>query len=851
MANVIPDEGTGNERIVVIDDCPGRWEEVRRRPCAGPAGGRMDEWLASVNLTRKDCFWMHVLQERFVTVTEQHLVDFYKRLDSLVGPVVLVPTGEWGLQALTGKKGLHKWRGSILSYTCTNPRLCQVKVIPTLSPSETFRSPSLERRCRFDWARIASDSQFSELRLPERYLHIRPTLSDVREVFDAAQRSPTGILAVDIETPRTLTLEDRKTKTGKLRAKKVYGDARITCVAFALAPGEAISVPTTLEYWGSAEDLAEAWRLIRALCACPIAKALQNGLFDAFYLAERQVELVNFVYDTMDMHHALDSTDEHSLAYIASTWTREPYWKDDGKEDDDFGGNVSDIDTFWEYNARDAAVTRELAVQLEQALVQDGLWERYLEHYPPLRAPLLAMMRAGIKRDTQATKDLALELKEKNVLLRQEVDEVVRAKVLELALLGERSPQKGDTAMLTTPMIEKATVFGPKSVSPKKLAWYLYDVLRIPKRTHKDKGTGTRKVTTDEVALRSIALTYPQKVGAFMPALLAYRRNDKLGSFVKEEVADADGYVRCSYRRATETHRLSSSKNPRRTGQNLQNVDREIRQVYVSDDGTVFVECDLSQAEDRVVKAYTGDPRLIDEARSAPGAFDTHRRNAAAIFQVDESAVTYDQRYLGKKAVHASNYGMHGKRLSEELLKDGYVHTPDECQRMIDRRLEAAPAIREWQQRTRMEVMRHRKLTNSWGWTLSFQYDRLGDDVYRRAYAYRPQSDIGILTNLWGLVPLHTWILEQRRRERTEAWRKTRLVLQVHDALVVCAPPETAYTVACAMRTFLEREHSYGGVSLTIPVEITVNRSWAKAKMPWALFPTREQCEAQVHACLS
>jgi len=198
-----------------------------------------------------------------------------------------------------------------------------------------------------------------------------------------------------------------------------------------------------------------------------------------------------------------------------------------------------------------------------------------------------------------------------------------------------------------------------------------------------------------------------------------------------------------------------------------------------------------------------------------------------------------------------SNYGMHGKRLSEELLKEGYVHTPDECQRMIDRRLEAAPAIGDWQQRTRMEVMRSRKLTNSWGWTLNFQYERLGDDVYRRAYAYRPQSDIGILTNLWGLIPLHAWILEQRRRERTDAWRKTRLVLQVHDALVVCAPPETAYAVACAMRMFLEREHSYGGVALTIPVEVSVNRSWAKAKMPWPLFPTKDQCEAQARQCLT
>jgi len=347
------------------------------------------------------------------------------------------------------------------------------------------------------------------------------------------------------------------------------------------------------------------------------------------------------------------------------------------------------------------------------------------------------------------------------------------------------------------------------------------------------------------VALRSLALTYPQKVGAFMPPLLEYRRNDKVGSFLKEEVADGDGYVRCSYRRTTETHRLSSSKNPRRTGQNLQNVDRTVRRVYVPDAGTVFVECDLSQAEDRVVKVYTGDPRLIEEARSHPADFDTHTANAVRIFDIETAAVTYDQRYLGKKTVHASNYGMHGKRLSDELLKEGYVRTPDECQRMIDRRLEAAPAILDWQQRTRMEVMRTRSVTNSWGWALDFTYERLGDDVYRRAYAYRPQSDIGILTNLYGMVPLYEWIEDQRRRERTDAWRRTRLALQVHDALVVCAPVETAYDVACFMRQTLEREREYGGVKLTIPVEVKVGRSW-KMETGWKRFPTREMFEAVV-----
>ena len=1400
----IPDEGRGDEQVVVVDDVPGRWEEVKERPCSGPAGGRMREWLEAVNMTRKDIYWTHVVPQRpasntIRTVPRQEVDDWvqmlHERVRHLTNATVLVPTGEVGLTALTGKKGIEKWRGSILSYRTSDGRM--IKVIPALPAQMTFKAPSLERRCRFDWVRIASDRLFPELRLPERHLMVRPQLSDVRDLLADVRRTPQGILGVDIETPRVMTLVDKKTKSGKVTVKKSYGNARVTCVAFATSGQEAVSIPTTKEYWGNARDVVEVWGLIRAICATKCAKALQNGLFDSFYLTgDHNVKLENFLYDTMDMHHAIDSSDEHSLAYIASTWSREPYWKDDGKDDDTFGGNAAgcgDLDTFWEYNCveqdtpvlmadytwkairdvqvgdqllsvdeqggnqrqrqgsrrwrvatvtrkkeavkeclelsaggrhliltpdhqvltglsgkhwieagrtrhdhafqsslmeavepwddtedlrnrgwmggfldgegcvngthmqggaqgthrgygsvsfsqnpgdvldracaivhqyrlplsmrgaseshhnthygyvrggpaatirllglfkpirlqntfrhivesghiravcltpkkltgkakvglrhvvdittttgtfiangfvvhncRDAAVTCELAHTLRAALVEDNKWDLYREHYVPLRAPLLDMMLTGIRRDGDACKKLAKELRESNAAVRTRLDELVREKV----------QADAGGVPLTPKEVKAATVFGAKSVSPKKLAWWLYDVLRVPKRTKKDKSTGLRKVTTDEVALRSLAITYPAKVGHFMPDLLEYRRNDKVGSFLKEEVVDGDGYVRCSYRRATETHRLSSSKNPRRTGQNLQNVDRTVRRVYVPDPGTVFVECDLSQAEDRVVKAYTGDPKLIAEARTLPHEFDVHTANAANIFQCATSEVTKAQRYLGKKAVHAchdektevltthgwkqfpdvalsdaiavwdtggtitfeypaavwaydykgvlygfdsatfsqhvtpehqmrykrkdgwkekqasqiaawkylpfpvsgyfsgacqmpdaamqllvaiqadgcwpmdehritikvkrerkitrlrhiltkgqftwdehpqkdgcvafkfypppefnlclnrsrqwthgvlslsarnldtllnelwywdghisktshiyysavrsnvewvqtvahlrgqrslirrdkgcwrlyvhttttasvkggatsqhyngqvycvttrtgyflvrrngvisvsknSNYGMHGKRLSEELLKDGYVYTPDECQRMIDRRLEASPAILTLQQQVRMQIMRHRYLANSWGWGLSFQYERLGDDVYRRAYAYRPQSDIGILTNLWGTAPLHEWITMRRQQERTAAWRMTRLVLQVHDALVVCAPPETVYEVATQMRALLERPHLYGGVELTIPVELGVSGSWAKGK-EWKIFPGREEME--------
>ena len=199
-----------------------------------------------------------------------------------------------------------------------------------------------------------------------------------------------------------------------------------------------------------------------------------------------------------------------------------------------------------------------------------------------------------------------------------------------------------------------------------------------------------------------------------------------------------------------------------------------------------------------------------------------------------------------------SNYGMGGKTHSENLLKKGVVITPDEAQTMIDAIMAADPEIAEWQRATRIAVMRDRAITNVWGWTLSFQYDRLDDAVYRRAYAYRPQSDCGIMTNLNGIIPLWAWLAEQRRRTRSVAWAMTRLALQVHDAIIVCCPPETAYDVAAFLKQRLETPLPYddGRCPLVIPATLKIGTSWEMAK-EYARFPSREELEAECRQLLA
>jgi len=123
---------------------------------------------------------------------------------------------------------------------------------------------------------------------------------------------------------------------------------------------------------------------------------------------------------------------------------------------------------------------------------------------------------------------------------------------------------------------------------------------------------------------------------------------------------------------------------------------------------------------------------------------DEHKRAATAIFHVALNAVTKEQRYLAKRGRHAFNYGIHGARLSDELLKDGYVYTPEECQAMLDAIGAADPDIYEWQKSVRRQIITDRSMTNSWGRVFDFSYERLDDNLFRRGYCWCTQSEVGM-----------------------------------------------------------------------------------------------------------
>jgi len=304
----------------------------------------------------------------------------------------------------------------------------------------------------------------------------------------------------------------------------------------------------------------------------------------------------------------------------------------------------------------------------------------------------------------------------------------------------------------------------------------------------------------------------------------------------------------------TEAGRLSSSKTPLDTGGNAQNTDREARDMFLADEGMIGIGVDGSQVEARIdyllIYMLTHNKEMYDKAVARPDEYDQHTENASYIFNVPTDQITKEQRYLGKKAVHGAFRDMQGMKLSDELMKDGYVYEPNECQRMINAFKQRVPGIDELFRWVRRRMLTDGYLENSWGRRLYFfreailnKYD---NEAYRRGYSFDPQSECADWMNQFGLKPFFHYLKDESKRTGKVIGN---LNVHDHDALFFSVLPEYAYAATSFLVSSLETGYKVQGCSFSVPCEVQVGRT-RKGDKAWKRLPTREEFEEAVR-CLT
>ncbi len=509
-----------------------------------------------------------------------------------------------------------------------------------------------------------------------------------------------------------------------------------------------------------------------------IGKVGQNLKYDWSVLYSHGLKPQGIVADTMVADYVLEPEGRHNLETLALTHLGHAvttYEQVCGKGKDQIGFDQVPIEQATHYSAEDAWAAWRIWETLSPRLREEGVQGVYEQVDLPLVDILCRMELEGIAIDVPYLQELSRELDHDLKRIEKE--------------------------------IARFTV-GPVNLnSPKQLAHLLFDELKLP--------TGAKTKTgysTDASVLEGLA-----DLHEVPRLLLEYRELSKLkGTYVDPLPGMRDaktGRVHASFHQAVAaTGRLSSSD------PNLQNIPirsergRKIRRAFIPREGQILVSADYSQIELRLLAHMSQDPELV-------GSFlreeDVHRRTASEIFGVPPEQVDDRQRSIAKAINFGLMYGKTAHGLAQELKI-----SRKEAQETIDRYFQRYSGVKKF-----LDGQIQQARDSGQVHTLAGRRRKLRDIHSRnpalRAVAERMAMNTPIQGTAADLIKLAMIDLDRAIASRG---LKSRLILQVHDELVLDVPKDEQSVVEKILAETME-----SAMKLTVPLRVNVSSgaTWA------------------------
>lgn len=346
--------------------------------------------------------------------------------------------------------------------------------------------------------------------------------------------------------------------------------------------------------------------------------------------------------------------------------------------------------------------------------------------------------------------------------------------------------------------------------SPKRLGEILSEKFKVPlkKKTKNGYATGAE-------ILEKLRDEYP-----VVDKILDFRQCSKLKSTycdgLEAVISKETGRIHSIFNQTvTLTGRISSAD------PNMQNIPtrtelgREIRKMFVARDGWIFVDADYSQIELRVLAAMSKDVQMIMAFCS--GA-DIHTETASQVLHIPKMLVSKEQRAGAKIVNFGIVYGMSDYSLAQDLKI-----TVKEAREYIDKYFEHYSGIKNY-----METLKEDAKKNGYVKTMMnrIRYiPELKSSSYNiRMFGERAAMNTPIQGTAADIIKLAMVRVHQRLADEG---LRAKLVLQVHDELIVEAPPEEEEKVRDILREVMENVVKIG-VPLTVDIES--GRSWYDCK---------------------
>jgi DNA polymerase-1 len=443
----------------------------------------------------------------------------------------------------------------------------------------------------------------------------------------------------------------------------------------------------------------------------------------------------------------------------------------------DLGEAEATVTGLAEATARRAELVARLGSRLLAELAGIGGKELYEEIELPLIRVLARMEVAGIAVDVGRLRGINVELTTEAAGLEAELH----------SLAGEEFNVNSSTQLRTI----------------------LYDRLKLtPQRKTK---TG---YSTDAATLEKLRDAHP-----IVATLLRYREVEKLRSTYGEgllaEVAP-DGRIHASFNQTVaRTGRLSSDR------PNLHNIPvrtedgRRIREAFVPARGTEFLIADYNQIELRVIAHLSGDPGLVEEFAAG---HDIHAATASRLYGVDPEAVTTAQRSKAKMVSYGLAYGMEAYGLAQRLGVG-----LDEASEFLGQYFTAFPAVKAYMEGSVAEARRRGYTATELG-RRRYIPELMSDNYRVRQAAERQAMNAGIQGLAADIFKLALVRLDAALEAGGYA---SRIVLQVHDEVLVEVPEPEHDTVEAIVKESMEKAYP-----LRVPLEVHLSwgSTWAAAK---------------------
>ncbi len=600
------------------------------------------------------------------------------------------------------------------------------------------------------------------------------------------------------ERRRYATLADesalRETVQQLMRAELVGFDTETT----SLEPMSARLVGMSFAYGDLAAYLPLAHEYPGAPAQVPLARALellapwlesdahkkvgQNLKYDCHVLANHGIALGGIAHDTLLESYVLEVHERHDLESLSTRhlgWQTISYDDVTGKGAARIPFSAVEIERATAYSAEDADCTFAVHDVLYPRIASD---EKLKYVYERIELPVLP------------------------VLLRMERNGVL----LDAEKLVAQSHELGKEMLEKEQKAYQAAGQPFNLNSPKQIQEILFERQGLPVK----KKTPSGQPSTDEDVLAELAADYP-----LPKLLLEYRALAKLKSTYTDKLprmVDArTGRVHTTYSQAVAVTGRLASNDP-----NLQNIPirtpqgRRIREAFIAPPGWKIVSADYSQIELRIMAHLSGDANL---RHAFARGDDVHRATAAEVFGRALDEVSADERRTAKVINFGLIYGMSAFGLAQNLGIERAT-----AQAYIDSYFARYPGVKRYMDETRDKARARGYVETVFGRQLRLPEIRSGSPGRRqaaeRAAINAPMQGTAADLIKLAMVSVQRWL--------DEAKLQARLIMQVHDELVLEVPPAELDAVKKGLR---ERMEQVASLEVPLIVEVGVGENWDQA----------------------